>query len=287
MKTDEIRRTFQEFFESRDHKRLPSASLVPTAYDPSTLLISAGMHPLKPYFLGQEAPPHNRLTTVPEVLPDGRHRQHRLDLPAPHVLRDARQLLGRRLLQAGCRGVRLGALDRGLRIRTREDLGDGLRGRRRARPRPGRGGDRGLAGHRRPARADRPAAAQRELLAGGPDRPVRALLRALPRPRARVRQGGRPAGRRERALPGVLEPRVHAVRPEPGQHAHPAAGEQHRHGARAQPPGGDHAGHDVGVRDRPDPPARRPQRGAQRQALRRDLRGRTARCGSSPTTRAA
>ncbi len=63
MKTDEIRRTFQEFFESRDHKRLPSASLVPTSYDPSTLLISAGMHPLKPYFLGQEAPPHNRLTT--------------------------------------------------------------------------------------------------------------------------------------------------------------------------------------------------------------------------------
>ena len=63
MKTDEIRRTFQEFFESRDHKRLPSAPLVPTAYDPSTLLISAGMHPLKPYFLGQEAPPHNRLTT--------------------------------------------------------------------------------------------------------------------------------------------------------------------------------------------------------------------------------
>jgi alanyl-tRNA synthetase len=63
MKTDEIRRTFQEFFESRDHRRLPSASLVPTQYDPSTLLISAGMHPLKPYFLGQEAPPHNRLTT--------------------------------------------------------------------------------------------------------------------------------------------------------------------------------------------------------------------------------
>jgi alanyl-tRNA synthetase len=63
MKTDEIRRTFTEFFESRDHKRLPSASLVPTAYDPSTLLISAGMHPLKPYFLGQERPPHNRLTT--------------------------------------------------------------------------------------------------------------------------------------------------------------------------------------------------------------------------------
>jgi alanyl-tRNA synthetase len=63
MTSDEIRERFLEFFESRDHLRRPSASLVPTAYDPSTLLISAGMHPLKPYFQGQEAPPHNRLTT--------------------------------------------------------------------------------------------------------------------------------------------------------------------------------------------------------------------------------
>ena len=63
MTTDEIRSRFLEFFEARDHRRLPSAPLVPTQYDPSTLLISAGMHPLKPYFLGQEQPPHNRLTT--------------------------------------------------------------------------------------------------------------------------------------------------------------------------------------------------------------------------------
>src|SRR5918998_154328 len=62
MTTDEIRRRFLEFFQSRDHRRLPSASLVPRN-DPSTLLISAGMHPLKPYFLGQEAAPHNRLTS--------------------------------------------------------------------------------------------------------------------------------------------------------------------------------------------------------------------------------
>jgi alanyl-tRNA synthetase len=63
MTSDEIRERFLAFFESRDHRRLPSAPLVPTQYDPSTLLISAGMHPLKPYFQGQEAPPHNRLTT--------------------------------------------------------------------------------------------------------------------------------------------------------------------------------------------------------------------------------
>ncbi|TML25676.1 MAG: alanine--tRNA ligase [Actinobacteria bacterium] len=63
MTTDEIRETFLGFFEARDHLRLPSASLVPATYDPSVLLTTAGMHPLKPYFLGQEAPPRPRLTT--------------------------------------------------------------------------------------------------------------------------------------------------------------------------------------------------------------------------------
>ncbi|MBW3652938.1 MAG: alanine--tRNA ligase [Actinobacteria bacterium] len=62
--TDEIRETFLRFFEERDHRRLPSASLVPSAYDPSVLLTTAGMHPLVPYFRGEEKPPHPRLTTV-------------------------------------------------------------------------------------------------------------------------------------------------------------------------------------------------------------------------------
>ncbi len=62
MTSDEIRESFQSFFEARDHKRQPSASLIPRN-DPSTLLISAGMHPLKPYFTGRETPPHIRLTT--------------------------------------------------------------------------------------------------------------------------------------------------------------------------------------------------------------------------------
>jgi alanyl-tRNA synthetase len=61
--SDEIRRTFLEFFESRGHLRLPSASLVPAAFDPSALFTVAGMHPLKPYFQGVEQPPRNRVTT--------------------------------------------------------------------------------------------------------------------------------------------------------------------------------------------------------------------------------
>src|SRR6201994_3623445 len=63
MTSDEIRRRFLEFFESQDHLRLPSASLVPAEHDPSALFTVAGMHPLKPYFQGVERPPHQRVTT--------------------------------------------------------------------------------------------------------------------------------------------------------------------------------------------------------------------------------
>ncbi len=63
MTSDEIRERFLTFFAERDHKRLPSGSLIPASYDPSVLLTTAGMHPLKPYFQGIEAPPHHRLTT--------------------------------------------------------------------------------------------------------------------------------------------------------------------------------------------------------------------------------
>src|SRR4051794_7066100 len=67
MTSDEIRERFLSFFEQRGHLRIPSASLVPSAHDPSALLTVAGMHPLKPYFLGQETPPAHRLTSCQKV----------------------------------------------------------------------------------------------------------------------------------------------------------------------------------------------------------------------------
>jgi alanyl-tRNA synthetase len=67
MTSDEIRERFLGFFEERHHRRIPSASLVPSAHDPSALLTVAGMHPLKPYFLGQETPPARRLTDCQKV----------------------------------------------------------------------------------------------------------------------------------------------------------------------------------------------------------------------------
>ncbi|MDQ3356721.1 MAG: alanine--tRNA ligase, partial [Actinomycetota bacterium] len=63
MNTAEIRETYLSFFEERDHRRMPSASLVPSAHDPSVLLTTAGMQPFKPYFRGDERPPHPRLAS--------------------------------------------------------------------------------------------------------------------------------------------------------------------------------------------------------------------------------
>jgi alanyl-tRNA synthetase len=64
---DQIRETFHAFFEERDHRRMPSASLVPASYDPSVLLTTAGMQPFKPYFRGDEPAPHPRLTSCQKV----------------------------------------------------------------------------------------------------------------------------------------------------------------------------------------------------------------------------
>ncbi|HEX9559949.1 MAG TPA: alanine--tRNA ligase, partial [Candidatus Dormibacteraeota bacterium] len=70
MTGNEIRKRFLEHFASREHLVLPSAPLVPRG-DPSTLFISAGMQPLKPYFLGVSQPPAPRLATCQKCLRTG------------------------------------------------------------------------------------------------------------------------------------------------------------------------------------------------------------------------
>lgn len=62
-----IREKYLSFFESKDHLRLPSFSLVPQN-DPSILLINAGMTPLKPYFTGARTPPAPRVTTCQKCI---------------------------------------------------------------------------------------------------------------------------------------------------------------------------------------------------------------------------
>jgi len=61
MKASEIRAKWLAFFESKEHKIEPSASLVPHN-DPSLLWINAGMAPLKPYFDGRVIPDNPRMT---------------------------------------------------------------------------------------------------------------------------------------------------------------------------------------------------------------------------------
>ena len=58
---------YLEFFESKKHKVIPSASLVP-ANDPTVLFTTAGMHPLVPYLLGQKHPLGRRLVNVQRCL---------------------------------------------------------------------------------------------------------------------------------------------------------------------------------------------------------------------------
>jgi alanyl-tRNA synthetase len=69
--TAELREGFLSFFEERGHRRFPSWSLIPPPDDPSTLFVSAGMQPLKPYFSGAKEPPAPRFTTVQKVLRAG------------------------------------------------------------------------------------------------------------------------------------------------------------------------------------------------------------------------
>ena len=69
--TAELREGFLAFFEEREHLRFPSLPLIPPPEDPSTLFISAGMQPLKPYFSGVKQPPAPRFTTVQKCLRAG------------------------------------------------------------------------------------------------------------------------------------------------------------------------------------------------------------------------
>src|SRR6266540_2162316 len=63
MKSTEIREKFLSYFAARDHRVMPSSPLVPSLYDPSVLLTTAGMQQFKPYFEGREEPPHRRLAS--------------------------------------------------------------------------------------------------------------------------------------------------------------------------------------------------------------------------------
>ncbi len=63
----ELIKKYFDFFKKHDHKVIPSASLVPEN-DPTTLFISAGMHPLVPYLLGQRHPSGKKLVSIQKCI---------------------------------------------------------------------------------------------------------------------------------------------------------------------------------------------------------------------------
>ncbi|QIL85105.1 alanine--tRNA ligase [Vibrio sp. HDW18] len=73
MSTDEVRRAFLAFFESKGHQIVESSSLVP-ANDPTLLFTNAGMNQFKDCFLGLEKRAYTRATTAQRcVRAGGKH----------------------------------------------------------------------------------------------------------------------------------------------------------------------------------------------------------------------
>ncbi len=67
MKAKDLIQKYTDFFKSKGHVQIPSASLVP-ANDPSVLFTTAGMQPLAPYFAGQAHPQGKRLVNVQKCM---------------------------------------------------------------------------------------------------------------------------------------------------------------------------------------------------------------------------
>ncbi|OGE80202.1 MAG: alanine--tRNA ligase [Candidatus Doudnabacteria bacterium RIFCSPHIGHO2_01_FULL_43_23] len=70
MKANELRKKYLDFFKSKGHTVIPSASLVP-ANDPTVLFTTAGMHPLVPYLLGAKHPGGSRVVNVQKCVRTG------------------------------------------------------------------------------------------------------------------------------------------------------------------------------------------------------------------------
>ena len=70
MTSGELRSMWLNFFKSKGHAEIPSASVIPEN-DPTVLFTTAGMHPLVPYLLGSKHPAGTRLTDVQKCIRTG------------------------------------------------------------------------------------------------------------------------------------------------------------------------------------------------------------------------
>ena len=253
---NEIRAAFLDFFKDNGHAVVPSSPLVPRN-DPTLLFTNAGMVQFKNVFTGMEKRDYMRAATLAEMRARRRQAQRsgecRLYRAPPHLLRDARQFLVRRLFQ-GCRDrARLAPGHQGVRPRPGPPAGHGLCRRRR--------GLRPVEEDRRPARRAASSASRPRTISGRWARPARA---------ARARRSSSTTGHicraARRAAPTqdgdrfieiwnlvfMQYEQVTRERPPPVA----AAVDRHRHGARAHRRRA--AGHARQLRHRPVP---QPDRG--------------------------
>ncbi len=165
MTTDELREAFLDFFASKGCVRKPSDVLVPN--DPTVLVHAGRDEPVQARVHGPGRPEVQARHDLPEVHPHRRHRERRQDA-APHdVLRDARQLQLRRLLQARGDPLGLGVPHQDAQGSRRPADVHGL-------PRRRRGVQHLAQGGRRSGRPDHADGRGRQLLAR------RALRRTVP-----------------------------------------------------------------------------------------------------------
>ena len=237
MRSHEIRRRFVDHFTATGHVQLPSGSLVPPAWDQSVLITTAGMQPLKRYFLGQEEPPNKRLVTVQKCF-------RTVDID--EVGRTAHHLTFFEMLGNFSIGDYFKEfaveqawaarhLARRLRLRPRPAVGDRLPRRREGAGR--RGGRRAVARASACRRSGSCGSAATTSGRPGPVGPCGPCseLHYDRGPEFGVRPARLRARLRLRPLHRVLEPRVHAVQHARRRVARAAAHAEHRHrrGARA------------------------------------------------------
>ena len=205
MQSAEIARRYLAHFEARGHAIVPSASLV--ADDPTLLFVVAGMQPFKPYLLGQQVPPWQRVADVQKCVRTldieevGKTTRHATFFQmlgnwsfGDYFKEDAIRWAWELLTKSEAR--------RRLRLPRGQAVGHRAARRRRVL--------RDLAGQGRRAGVPHPAPRpKRQLLAHGRSRPGRPLLGDLLRQGPRARPRGRPGGGRG-PVPGGLEPGLHA-----------------------------------------------------------------------------
>ncbi|MCD4760598.1 alanine--tRNA ligase, partial [bacterium] len=70
MTAKELKTKFFEYFQTKEHNIISSASLIPDN-DPTVLFTTAGMHPLVPYLMGEKHPEGKRLANVQKCVRTG------------------------------------------------------------------------------------------------------------------------------------------------------------------------------------------------------------------------